>query len=129
MWSSLKADRVGNLIGQFVDPHVNAELRKSAKKIGIEVGDAPRGEAYFCLSPIGRRSTQDVVQKIEIELEGPFAVRDGRRGQTSRPKVKNNVPGMIEPGRLREADLADNLRPQLQRGAGVLPGLVRQFRP
>ena len=43
--------------------------------------------------------------------------------------VENDVPGMIEPGRLREADLADDLRPQLQSGAGVLPRLVGQFRP
>src|SRR5262245_49015022 len=39
------------------------------------------------------------------------------------------MPGMIEPGRLSQADLANDLRPQMQRGIGVLPGGVGQFRP
>src|SRR5690242_19070838 len=40
-----------------------------------------------------------------------------------------DVPGVIEPWRQRQTDLADDLRPQLECGAGVLPCRVGQFRP
>ena len=43
--------------------------------------------------------------------------------------VQRDVPGMIQPGRAREADLADDLGPQLQRFASLTPRRGRQFRP
>jgi hypothetical protein len=36
---------------------------------------------------------------------------------------------MIEPGRLRQPDLAHDLRPQMKRRAGLPPGRIRQVRP
>ena len=67
--------------------------------------------------------------KIEIDLERARAVRNRPGGQPARGDVERDVPGMIEPGRARQPDLADNLRPQLQRRGGVRPGGVRQFGP
>jgi hypothetical protein len=66
-----------------------------------------------------------MIEEIEIELEGAIAERNWRRGQPPRRHKEHNVPGMIEPGRLREADLAHDLRPEMQRRIGLLPGSIR----
>ena len=63
-----------------------------------------------------------MVEEIEFELERAIPVRDRRGGQPAWRHIKHHVPGMIEPGRLSQADLARDLRPEMQRGIGVLPG-------
>ena len=60
--------------------------------------------------------------EIEIELKAAIAVGDERGGKAAWRRIKHDVPGLIEPRRLREADLADDLRPQMQRRIGILPG-------
>src|SRR6516162_10761882 len=39
------------------------------------------------------------------------------------------MPRMIQPGRTRQTNLADDLGPEMQRGAGFAPCRGRQFRP
>lgn len=39
------------------------------------------------------------------------------------------MPPVVDPGRQRQADLADDLRPEVQGRAGILPGRKRKLRP
>jgi len=63
-----------------------------------------------------------MVDEIEVELKGAIDVGDERGGKAAWRRIQHDVPGMIEPRRLREADLADDLRPEMQRRIGILPG-------
>jgi len=70
-----------------------------------------------------------VVDEIEVNLEGAIAVWNRRGGQAMRRHVEHDMPGVIEPRRLREPDLANDLRPEVQRGVSVLPRRKGQVGP
>src|SRR5580704_7451690 len=70
-----------------------------------------------------------MIQKIELYLEIPGAIRNRRSRKPARGDIERHMPGMVEPGRERQPDLADDLGPQLQRRGGVAPRRGRQFRP
>ena len=124
-----EADRVGNLVGKLVDADVDAKFRKRAHDVRIEIGHAPRVEPDRLFAAVAGRAAQHVVEKVEVELEAAIAIRNCRRGQAARRYIENDVPGMVEPRGLHEPYFADDLRPELQRGAGILPGFIWQFRP
>ena len=52
-----------------------------------------------------------------------------RVDQPARRDQQRHAPGVVERRRLRQRDLADDLRPHVQRGVGVLPLVVWQGRP
>ena len=62
-----------------------------------------------------------MLDEVEPYFEGIVTMRDWRGRQSSAGDVKRNVPPMIYQRRLRQADLADDLRPHVQRRQGVLP--------
>jgi hypothetical protein len=66
-----------------------------------------------------------MTQEIEIELKDSIAVGYRGGGQAARLHIKDDMPGVIEPGRLHQADFADDLRPEMQRVVGVFPGRER----
>src|SRR5580704_6790602 len=49
--------------------------------------------------------------------------------ETARGNVQRDVPAMVEPRRLHQTDLADDLGPKLKRGLGFLPVTVLELRP
>jgi hypothetical protein len=104
-------DRIRNLVGQLIDADLDAKLGEGAHDFGVEIGDRAREESHLPLTTFARRHPQYIVEEIEIKLEGTISERNWRRGQAASRYIKHNVPGMIEPRRLREADLADDLRP------------------
>src|SRR5207302_5853265 len=67
--------------------------------------------------------------KIEVDLKGAAAIGDRRGRKPARADVERHVPGMVQPGRALQADLADDLAPELQRFTGLAPRGGRQFRP
>ena len=56
-------------------------------------------------------------------------VGDRRGREPARGHVERDVPRVIDPGRQREADLADDLRPQVQGRVGVPPLVEREVGP
>ena len=54
---------------------------------------------------------------------------DRRRAEPARADVERHVPAVVEPGRQREPDLADDLRPAMQGRAGLAPGGVVEHGP
>ena len=70
-----------------------------------------------------------MLDKIEVDLKGACAMGHLRGSQSSCRDIKGDVPGMIEPRRLRQPDFADDLRPHLQRLARVFPGIEIKLRP
>ena len=59
-----------------------------------------------------------MIDEIEIDLERSRTIRHRRRRQSARRDVERHMPGMIEPGRSGQPNLADDLGPELQRRTG-----------
>src|SRR6185312_16251287 len=78
---------------------------------------------------VAHAQPNDVLDEIELDLQTPAVTGHRRSRQPPSRHVKGDMPRMIEPWRQREPDLADNLRPQMQRVARVPPGRQGQLRP
>src|SRR2546423_12559409 len=70
-----------------------------------------------------------MIDEIEVDLKCPEAVWYRRGRQPACGDVQRNMPGMIQPRRARQTNLADDLRPQLERFIRLAPTRNRQFRP
>ena len=70
-----------------------------------------------------------MVDEVELQRERSIAVRQRVRRQPARRDVERDAPAVIDRRRLRQRDLADHLRPHVQRRVGVLPRVVRQGGP
>src|ERR1700730_1740767 len=79
--------------------------------------------------PIAATEPEDVIDEVELDLEVKPVDGCKRRAQAAGGYTQGDVPGVIDPGRKRQAHLAHDLCPQLQRGTRVLPHRVRQLRP
>ena len=72
---------------------------------------------------------QPMLDEIDVDLESPLLVGDRSRRESGRRHVEGDMPRMVEPRTLRKPDLADDLRPSVQRWVGVAPRVERQARP
>ena len=108
-------DRIGDFVRLAVDRDRDAEAGQRVQHVAVEFRDRHRLEHDLAEVAVAGAHPQHVIDEVEIDLEGARAVGDRRRGEPARGDVERHVPGMIEPGRAREPDLADDLRPQLQR--------------
>ena len=62
-----------------------------------------------------------MIDKIKFDLEDAIVITHRRSCQAARRNIKRHVPPMIDEWRLLQVNLADDLRPHVQRGEGVLP--------
>jgi hypothetical protein len=95
----------------------------------MEVGDRLRLQGKGLAPAVVDADPQAVLDKVEIDLEGARAMGDRRGGQATAGEVKRHLPPVIDHWRLRQADLADDLGPHVERGAGFVTGGHRQARP
>ena len=121
---------VRDLAGHGVDGDGNAEFvraRSSRRRRIRPPASACSISWRKCPSLVRSHSTWS--RKSKSICETARAVGDRRGGQPARGHVERDVPGMIEPRRQRQADLAGDLRPQMQRRGGVLPRGIGQCGP
>ena len=76
-------------------------------------------------APIVQANAELMLDEIEIDLEGALLVRNGPGCQATSRDVERHMPGVVDPRRLREPDLADDLAAKLQVRAGVAPARDR----
>lgn len=62
-----------------------------------------------------------MLDEVELQVEGPGAARDRRGGQPAGVDVEGDLSPVVEQGRPREPDLADDLGPHVHAVAGVGP--------
>ena len=126
---AIERDRIRHLVRALPNVHVQAERVELVHEARVERRDRLRLEREPAFSAVARRDDQPVIDEVEIDLERAGPVRHGRGGQAARGHVQRGVPGVVHPRALGEADLADDLRPAVQRLTRVLPGLERQRGP
>ncbi len=121
--------RVGHLVGPGDDPGRRAEVRKGVHGLPVEVGDRPGRQGHAPLAALARPRDQLMGDEVEFQLEGRASVRDQRSHQAPRGRAQRHVPGVVEPWRAGQGDLADDLGPELQSSDGRSERGVGQGRP
>src|SRR5437867_2570649 len=92
-----------------------------SKELVIELAHRHRLELKDFGRALIRLDHKCMIDKIEGHVERQRAVGNGRRGQPARGHVEGYLPPMVHHRCARHAHLADNLRPSMQRVAGILP--------
>lgn len=124
-----KRDRVGDFVRYLVNGDVDSEVFQIGHDRRVEARDRLTGQRESPLGAVAGRDAERVIDEIEVDLERAVAVGDRRGRQPARRDVERDVPGVIEPGRLRQPDLAGDLGEELQHRAAVAPRRDWQVRP
>ena len=125
----IEADRRGDFIGPAVDAHGQFEPLQLGHQTRVERGHRLRHQRHARAAAVAAAHQQRLIDEIEFDLEAAAAMGHGRGGQTTGREVQRHVPAVVEPGALRQPDLAHDLRPQVQRGIGLGPSLEWQCGP
>jgi hypothetical protein len=125
----LERDAVGDLARHGHDVWFYVELAQRDHQVFVEFGDTHGPEHQLTEMSLARPHPQHVVDEIEIDLKAAAAPRNWGRRQPPRGHIKRHMPGVIEPRCQGEPDLADNLRPHVQRSPRFFPGRIGQRRP
>jgi hypothetical protein len=112
-----------------VDPNPDVGLGQRRQEAVVEVSDRLGCQRQAPRRAVAGLDQERVIDEVEIDLERAPFMRDRGSGQATRRHVQGHVPRMIDPRRPGQPDLADDLGPQMQRRAGVLPGLIGQSGP
>ena len=126
----VKRNWVGELDRHRPDPDFQPERFQPVHDLVVEIGNRARPERQAFRPPVAHLYVQAMIDEIEVDLKtDPALVRDRRSREAAASHVERHLPPMVHHRRLGEADLADDLRPKMQGGAGVLPRIVRQRWP
>src|SRR3984957_9789487 len=124
-----KPDRLRQFVGHLIDRDVDAELGEIGHDGRVETRDRLPGQRKLPPGAVAGRNPQNMIDQVEVDLKCPDAVGDRRGRQPPRGDIERDVPGMVQPGSAREAHLADDLGPKMQRFISLAPCRGRQFRP
>ena len=98
--------------------------------LGVDGGDAARRERDVVRAAVADAEPQHVRAEVELEVErAAVLARHARGRQPARGDVERDVPPVIDERRQRQADLAGDLRPEVQRVARFAPFVERERRP
>src|SRR5665213_275944 len=122
-------DRVRQFVWYLVDDDLDSDVGEIGHHGRVEARDRLPGQSKLAREAVAGRDPQRMVDEVEVDLEVARAVRDRRGRQSSRGDIERYMPGVIEPGRAHESNLAGDLAPQVQRLIGFPPRCGWQFRP
>ena len=112
------------------DRRGQSEVVELAHDLRVEIGNRPGLERDRAPFPVCCRDVEAVVQEVEVDLEAaPALVGDRRCRQPGGAHIKRHVPPVVDDRRVGHADLADDLRPQVQGVSCRRPVVNRQRRP
>ncbi len=125
----VERERVRDLVRHGPDVHGDVEPLQQLHEGGVEIHHRHRRERERLDPPVAGLHDQPVLDEVEHDAEGARAEGDRRGREPARRHVKCDVPPMIDSRCQRQADLADDLRPQMERVAGLAPVGERQAGP
>jgi hypothetical protein len=122
-------DRVRDLARYTVDRDRDADAGEKVDDLPVELRHGLRGERERPNVSAARAGDEPVLDEVELDLEDLVAGRHRRGGKAARADVERHLPAVVQPRREREAHLADDLRPELERRRGVAPPRVGELGP
>jgi hypothetical protein len=125
----VKGNGVGDFHWHFPNLDLDARRAKHAHKGLIKIGHrAGEERERFDLAVVGLQH-EFVIEEIEAQFEGAPRVGNCRGGQAARADIERHIPPVIQPGSKSEANFADDLRPHVEGGVGILPRCEWEGRP
>src|ERR1035437_730829 len=119
----------GDLSRDMPDVYRNAEAFERGLELLIERGHGHRLERDSLAARFAGLKDEQVVEEIEIDLYDEGTVSHGRGGDASNGGVESDAPAMVDGRREGEPDFANDLHPELQGSAGVVPRALGQSGP
>src|SRR5258708_4976596 len=112
-----------------IDARLDPQGAQRGHVFGVKIGDGARVEPDEMLTPGALPHHEVMRHQIKLHFERIRSARNSRRAESARCDVKRDVPPMIFERRQSQARLAHDLRPHVERVAGVFPLRVRKRRP
>src|SRR5918995_4472786 len=109
-----KRDGLRYLVRPRDDAHGEIQPDQLVHQSMVERGYRLRLERETAAAAVTRSDREAMFHQIEIDLKLTVAVRNRRRGEPTRRHVKRGMPRMVDPRRLNETDLSDDLQPHVQ---------------
>jgi len=117
-----KGNLVVGLGGHWPQLHGHAEIGQRRQfVVAIEVGDRPRSQREPTDDAVARLGDERVVDEVERDLDGAFAVRHRRGREPARREVEDDVPPVVLARRQSQTGLADHLHPHVKGVVGLPP--------
>src|SRR5579863_2589865 len=117
----VERDRVRNFAGQLPDFHLDPERCQTSHEFCVKIGDRSRRQRDYSLYAPVRLNNQLVMNEIELNLENPTLVGNGRSCQAEWSNVERDFPPVVNFRTERQSDFAYDLGPHVEGGIGVLP--------
>src|SRR5215469_7106486 len=117
----VKGNWVWNLNRHLPDLNLDAASMQGRHEIMKELSYRARLKGQLSGDAVAQPDVQLVINKIKFNFKCQVAIRNCGGGQAVRTHIKRNIPPVIDSGRKRQSNLADNLRPHVQGGTCILP--------
>ena len=117
----IERSQVVELHRDLVNMHLDAQRPQRRHILRVEIGHRAREQPHAMLDALAAVKQQLVSHQVELHRERAVVPGNGRRAEPARRHVERHVPPVIFERRQRHAGLAHDLRPHVQRVAGVLP--------
>src|SRR5262249_48184441 len=116
-----EGDGVRHLIRDGVDDHLDAESMYDGHKFLVEICHRAWCERHGLSDPLARADEEAVINEVEINREGPTAIRDRGRREATGGHIERHVPPVVHRWAADEPNLPHNLHPHMEGGIGILP--------
>jgi hypothetical protein len=87
-----------HFVGLAVDLDLEVDLAQLAHQARVELRDGLRLELEVARAPVARLDHEKMMNEIEVDLERPRTVRDGRRREALRGDIERGRPRVVDPG-------------------------------
>jgi len=108
-----------------VDDHLDAERVQKGHEFVVEVGHRAWHERHGLHDPLTRGDAEAVSHEVEINGEGPTAIRNWGRGESPGGHIEGHMPPMVQLWTQDEPNLPDNLHPHMEGGIQQHPPSLR----
>jgi hypothetical protein len=115
--------------GQGVDSDLDAQRMQTVHELPVKCGHRTGDERQRLSGSLAGTHEEVMFEEVKRHVKGAAAIGNGRGGQPTRGDVQGDMPPVVEERREFQADFAHDLRPQVQRLAGVSPCLIGQSWP
>src|SRR5688500_7448750 len=99
------------------------------EQAGVKCSDRFGLQRQCARRPTAGADDQYMLHEIEVDLKCAGLVRNRRGSEAASGDVQRRVPRVNLPWRLRQSDLADDLRPEMERLASGLPVAIGELGP
>ena len=114
-------DRAFDLVGRAVEGRRQFVAIEQGDQPVMKRGDAAGVERQLLARFVARPHHDRVAAKVERQRESPAVARRGRqRREAARIGLECDMPAVIHPRRMGDADLAQHLRGQMQQGQSLV---------